>query len=380
MSTTSIGWTDLTLNPVIGCTHAGYQGGDGKKVAHPGCLNCYAEGMCSRKLPGFTGHNACSKGGKWTGEIQVLHDRLAWPFTRKEYKPRRDGKQRRCFLTSLSDMGHLALAESDWMAVQGMMLLSPWITWQDLTKRPERQRVLLEKYSPAECALEGIRLLTRIGLDAEDLMKMVNGRAFVDYYGKQWSDFAHIHRYVSVSDQPTADALIPELLKMPCAVRGVSLEPMIGPLDLTAYLKPLCEQCEGTGYYSPSTGRAGTGGQICEDFGDCTDGLQPSLLNHVIVGGESGRGRGIRPFALEWALDVIEQCKAAKVACFIKQMGSKPYVEDMQHWRDLVVPSSPQWMSPVGDIRSATLHFTGKGDNPLEWPEVLRVQQNVGDV
>ena len=359
MSTTSIGWTDLTLNPVIGCTHAGYQGADGKKQAHPGCLNCYAEGMCSRKLPGFTGHNKCSSKGKWTGEIQMLYERLAWPFMRKEYQPRKDGKQRRCFLTSLSDMGHPALAESDWMAVQGMMLLSPWIIWQDLTKRPERQRVLLEKYSPAEC------------VDAFCSAKpggyAVNGRDWLkDGWRNEWIAYKHIHRYVSVSDQATADALIPELLKMPCAVRGVSLEPMIGPLDLTAYLKPLCEQCEGTGYYSPSTGRAGTGGQICEDFGDCTDGLQPSLLNHVIVGGESGRGRGIRPFALEWALDVIEQCKAAKVACFIKQMGSKPYTEDVGRW---------EWFDADKPIQ-----FTGKGDNPIEWPEVLRVQQNVGDV
>lgn len=330
MSTTSIGWTDLTLNPVIGCTHAGYQGADGKKQAHPGCLNCYAEGMCSRKLPGFTGHNKCSSKGKWTGEIQMLYERLAWPFMRKEYQPRKDGKQRRCFLTSLSDMGHPALAESDWMAVQGMMLLSPWIIWQDLTKRPERQRVLLEKYSPAEC------------VDAFCSAKpggyAVNGRDWLkDGWRNEWIAYKHIHRYVSVSDQATADALIPELLRMPCAVRGVSLEPMVERVDL------LFAAFDGAESLSAMGG-----------------------INHVIVGGESGRGRGIRPFALEWALDVIEQCKAAKVACFIKQMGSKPYTEDVGRW---------EWFDADKPIQ-----FTGKGDNPIEWPEALRVQQNVGDV
>lgn len=330
MSTTSIGWTDLTLNPVIGCTHAGYQGADGKKQAHPGCLNCYAEGMCSRKLPGFTGHNKCSSKGKWTGEIQMLYERLAWPFMRKEYQPRKDGKQRRCFLTSLSDMGHPALAENDWMAVQGMMLLAPWITSQDLTKRPERQRVLLEKYSPAEC------------VDAFCSAKpggyAVNGRDWLkDGWRNEWIAYKHIHRYVSVSDQATADALIPELLRMPCAVRGVSLEPMVERVDL------LFAAFDGAESLSAMGG-----------------------INHVIVGGESGRGRGIRPFALEWALDVIEQCKAAKVACFIKQMGSKPYTEDVGRW---------EWFDADKPIQ-----FTGKGDNPIEWPEVLRVQQNVGDV
>lgn len=365
MSSTSIGWTDLTLNPVIGCTHAGYQGADGKKVAHPGCLNCYAEGMCSRKLPGFSGHNKCSSKGKWTGELQVLHERLAWPFTRTEYGPRRDGKQRRCFLTSLSDMGHPGLAEQDWMAVQGMMLLSPWITWQDLTKRPERQRAFLEKYTPAECALEGIRLLTRMGLDAEDLMKMAKGRAFVDYYSKQWSDFPHIHRYVSVSDQATADALIPELLKMPCAVRGVSLEPMVGPVQL-------CNEV--------------LGDPICHCFGcvrhagEHPERWKAQRIDHVIVGGESGRGKGIRPFALEWALDIMQQCEMAGVPCFVKQMGSLPYVQDYSNWHQNVTLFATPSKATAKRISGTWVCLTGKGDNPLEWPKVLRVQQNVGDV
>lgn len=363
MSATSIGWTDLTLNPVIGCTHAGYQGDDGVKRAHPGCTNCYAEGMCSRKLPGFTGHNACSKGGKWTGEIEVIHERLAWPFTRKEYQPRRDGKQRRCFLTSLSDMGHPGLAEQDWMAVQGMMLLAPGIIWQDLTKRPERQRMLLEKYSPQECA-EAFIAWFREYMGDVLIWRYAAERCSRITDSAQWSDFSHIHRYVSVSDQATADSLIPELLRMPCAVRGVSLEPMIGPVDF---------------------------GALIADDGFPFNPLEPAFKNgvgwvkrihHVIVGGESGRGNGIRPFALEWALDIVQQCERVGTACFVKQMGSKPYAENVNlwDWPNYDGDFCEGGWEPEGLAASACLRYSGKGDNPLEWPEALRVQQNVGDV
>ena len=354
MSATKIGWTDLTLSPVIGCTHAAYEQPDGKKVAHPGCVNCYAEKMCSRKLPGFSGHNKCSSKGKWTGELQILHERLAWPFTRKEYKPRRDGKQRRCFLTSLSDMGHPGLAEADWMAVQGMMLLSPWIIWQDLTKRPDRQSMLLRKYTPAQCVEALCRSNAIVARHAPpyELWHGFSGH-------RTWDSFPHIHRYVSVSDQATADALIPELLKMPCAVRGVSLEPMVGPVDIERFMRP--------------------------SWGDLTPrNTRPLMpyLNHIIVGGESGRGAGIRPFALEWALDVIEQCKRAGMWCFVKQMGSRPYIENVKRWDWKHLGwnfHDPSWL-PSGLECGAAPCLTGKGDNPLEWPEVLRVQQNVGNV
>lgn len=332
MSATKIGWTDLTLNPVIGCSHAGYEHAGWRKVAHPGCSNCYAEVMCSRTLPGFEAHNRCASGGKWTGKIEVLHERLAWPFVRKEYMPRQDGERRRCFLTSLSDMGHPALAESDWVAVQGMMILALWITWQDLTKRPDRQAELLKKHTPAECARLALQRLVGMGLDDETVCRMM-GRPFMALDGMRWQDFAHIHRYVSVSDQSTADALIPLLLQMPCAVRGVSLEPMIDRVNIERFMRP--------------------------SWGDLTPRntcpLMP-YLNHVIVGGESGRGA--RPFDLQWALDVIHQCKAGNVPCFVKQMGSNPIEGPM---------ILPRFKS-------------SKGDNLFEWPEALRVRQHVGEV
>ena len=223
-------------------------------------------------------------------------------------------------------MGHPALGEADWMAINGMMLLSPWITWQDLTKRPEREAALLKRYSPAECALEAVRLLTRLGLETENIMRMVPDRAFMDYYGQTWEDFAHIHRYVSVSDQETADALIPLLFKMLAAVHGISLEPMTGPVWLGPYMHS---------------------------------------LDHVIIGGESGRNA--RLCAIEWIADVVQQCKRAGVPCFVKQLGSNSYMEKASQWEGQILAFND---SPV---------ITGKGENMSEWPEALRVRQHVGD-
>lgn len=344
MSATKISWTDLTLNPVIGCTHAAYQQEDGRKVGHPGCQNCYAEVMCSRTLPGFEVHNECSQGGRWTGRVEVIHDRLLWPFTRKEYRPRPDGTKRRCFLTSLGDMGHPSLKVRDWMAIQGMMLLAPWIIWQDLTKRPIVQENRLKQYSPMECVAAWREV---VGQDMARQYVQFEEPEEWHLLGRKWHHFTHIHRYVSVSDQPTVDALIPDLLEMPAAVRGVSLEPMLGPVDLGRWLKP-----------RQSPNPDGYGGDI--PVGWTTDFRR---VNHVIIGGESGRGA--RPFALEWALDIIDQCRKAKVPCFVKQLGSNPYTEDVTQW---------EWFDAGMPIR-----LSGKGEDMREWPECLRVRQHVGD-
>ena len=137
-------------------------------------------------------------------------------------------------------------------------------------------------FSPIACAHEALRRLEGMGLKIDDIVRMTPGRPFEDIEAS-WRKTKNIHRYVSVSDQSTADALIPALLDMPAAVRGVSLEPMVGPVDLAPWL---------------------------------------GKLQHVIVGGESGRKA--RPCDLAWIAEVVKQCKAAGVPCFVKQVGAKP--------------------------------------------------------
>jgi protein gp37 len=116
---------------------------------------------------------------------------------------------------------------------------------------------------------------------------------------------------VSVEDQARADERIPHLLAAPAAVRFLSCEPLLSAVDLSCYL---------------------------------------ARLDWVIAGGESGPGA--RPFLLEWAESLRDQCAAAAVAFFLKQVGRSP-----QYRGEAVVTSD------------------GKGGDPDEWPEGLRVRQ-----
>lgn len=103
--------------------------------------------------------------------------------------------------------------------------------------------------------------------------------------GIQWP-LPNVWLGVSVEDQQRADLRIPALLDTPAAVRFLSCEPLLGPVDLTRIR------------------RIPVGGSIA----------------WVIVGGESGAGA--RPMELDWARTLVEQCKAAYVPVFVKQLGS----------------------------------------------------------
>jgi protein gp37 len=95
------------------------------------------------------------------------------------------------------------------------------------------------------------------------------------------------------------------LVKTPAAVRFLSCEPLIGPLDLSPALTlrtgPLVERISAYG-----------GGAV--RVGD-------PLLHWVIVGGESGPD--YRPLDLDWARDLRDQCVAAGVPYFFKQWGGR---------------------------------------------------------
>jgi hypothetical protein len=150
----------------------------------------------------------------------------------------------------------------------------------------------------------------------------------------------------SASDQQTLDGAMPHFL--PChylvPIMGVSLEPLLGPIDLTGYLYPT----------SPGAK-------------DC--------LRWVIVGGESGPKA--RPCRVSWIRGIVAQCQAAGVPCFVKQLGavilderltSATHVEDHECWPDGAVP-----------IHDRILLKHRKGGNPSEWPMDLRVRQIPGE-
>lgn len=152
----------------------------------------------------------------------------------------------------------------------------------------------------------------------------------------------------SVSDQATADKSIPALLECReiVPVLFVSVEPLLGAVDLSRLRTRI-----GGSYNDSLSGRA-CHSQGPEDYGG------PSL-DWVIVGGESGPRA--RPCNISWIVDIVEQCAAAGVPCFVKQLGANPRER---------LGINPQ---------DSTFRFPGihnaKGGNPDEWPDDLRVRQ-----
>lgn len=105
----------------------------------------------------------------------------------------------------------------------------------------------------------------------------------------------------SVENQQAADERIPHLLKTPAAVRFLSVEPLLGPVDIEPFLQ-----------YEP----------FHENY-KMTFGLNEWRgVDWVIVGGESGPQA--RPCNVAWIRSIVEQCKAAGAPVFCKQLGKRP--------------------------------------------------------
>ena len=177
------------------------------------------------------------------------------------------------------------------------------------------------------------------------MMEYFNRRPAAKNFGN-WP-FENVWLGVSVENQATADERIPLLLETPAAVRWVSYEPALGPVDFKPWLWPRCRRCGGS-MSIPAPG----GGMPC-----------PSCLNHqgvergidwIVCGGESGPGA--RPFDLAWAHSVIEQGKAAGVPIFVKQLGARQLLDGVPR-------------SEAHRVKSR------KGGDMAEWPPSLRVRE-----
>ncbi|MBL8867147.1 MAG: DUF5131 family protein, partial [Planctomycetia bacterium] len=121
---------------------------------------------------------------------------------------------------------------------------------------------------------------------------------------------------VSVENQQAADERIPHLLRVPAAVRFLSCEPLLGPVDLTKLWLP-----DRSGYWNCLTGKLtarvklDAGGELWAETEDAITGR----IGWVIVGGESGTDA--RPMHPDWARSLRDQCQAAGVPFFFKQHG-----------------------------------------------------------
>jgi len=184
----------------------------------------------------------------------------------------------------------------------------------------------------------------------------------------------------SVEDQRALDERVPLLLDTPAALRFLSCEPLLGPLDLRARSQEqrhLCIVC-GEGPEAPHEHR---------------DGYRTRGLDWVIVGGESGPGempdeldarrREARASvaAIEWFRSLRDQCCAAGVAYFQKQVGSRPMFElgDNEPWyaSGMMLGDGGSFRRDANGLRLGFAVRTRdrKGADPAEWPEDLRIRE-----
>ena len=271
---TGIEWTDATWNPVTGCTEVS-----------PGCDHCYAKTFAER-WRGTPGHYF-----EHGFDVQLRPDKLNQPL--------RWRKARRIFVNSMSDLFHDQVPDEFIARVFAVMAYSYWHTFQILTKRHGRMRSLLSSdtfiglFDREFCSIPdwNDRYPDLDFVRPEHVCHLADGPLTNVWLG------------VSAEDQKRADLRIPALLDTPAAVRFISAEPLLGPINLSPWLGP----------------KAST---PCWDdhpsYEECSRCIQPEWL---IVGGESGSGA--RPMHPDWARDLRDQCQAAGVAFLFKQWGGR---------------------------------------------------------
>lgn len=252
---TAIEWADHTFNPWVGCT----------KVS-PGCDHCYAESWAKRA--------GKAAGVEWGGERRRTSEAnwrkpLQWNKLSEQWVHR--GQRARVFCASLADVFDNQVPV-EWRAdLLHLILTTPHLDWLLLTKRIGNASALIEE---ALC----------------HLMEQVT-----------WP-FPNVWLGATVVNQAEADRDIPKLLQVPARVRFLSIEPMLGPINLLATGDTLC-RCDGCLSMAKQHPESA--------------GLQ--RIDWVICGGESGPGA--RPMHPDWAMALRNQCAAAGVPFLFKQWG-----------------------------------------------------------
>lgn len=307
--TTKIEWTDETWNPVTGCT----------KVSQ-GCKHCYAERLAPKV---FAGQKVTIRASGFHGEAAqhdtIIGERLR-VFTDVKCHPERIEaplhwkKPRRVFVNSMSDLFHEDVPEEFIDKVFAAMALAPQHVYQVLTKRPARMRDYMQ------AVVNGQRNLCESAVEIRK--SFIGGLMVATAHGVRIQEGAHppfqpwpfLWLGVSVEDQATADERIPLLLQTPAAVRFLSCEPLLGPIDLRNLEVP---RRYGSGLLDAFTLDFKTHHQ--EVMAGPPSGHGP--IDWVIAGGESGPKA--RPAHPDWFRSLAEQCRATGVAFFMKQMTER---------------------------------------------------------
>lgn len=343
-----IEWTHHTFNPWIGCS----------KVS-PGCENCYAETLMDTRYGrvkwGPKGTRQMTSDANWKKP-------LAWDKAAKT-----SGERHRVFCASLADVfedfkGPILNSAGEELRTDGEGWFgtveeahasgeSPvgkvWHRRANLDHVRQRLFDLID----ATPNLDWLLLTKR----PENVLDMTLRCQEKWWFRSLLACPSNVWIGTSIEDQKRADERIPHLLKIPAAVRFLSMEPLLGPVDLQPVIKD--------GKFENNQG-------INCDW--------------VIVGGESGQGA--RPCRVEWVRRIVQQCQAVGVPCFVKQLGANVVTRN-----DMVEDEfnnlNTGWPDPHVEhhINGFQENYQGadcrirlrdsKGGDWNEWPEDLRVRE-----
>jgi protein gp37 len=272
-----IEWTNATWNPITGCS-----------LASPGCTNCYAMKLAGTRMRNHEsrkGLTIASKAGPvWNGEVRFNEQWLDEPL--------RWRRPRMIFVCAHGDLFHESVPD-EWIdRVFDVMHRSRHHVFQVLTKRSARMREYVTNYTRLPNQIAAFYNLPTDGST------------------KLYQPLPNVWLGVSVEDQQRADERVPDLLATPAAIRWLSCEPLLGPVDLRNF--DLDFRPGFSGFYSVNalTGRN-------EDM--CRPCADTASLDWIVVGGESGPGA--RPMHPDWARSLRDQCAEAEVPFFFKQWG-----------------------------------------------------------
>lgn len=270
----AIEWTDHTFNPWTGC----------QRVS-PGCDHCYAEAL-SKRAPRTFGSWLPGGPRKRTSE-EYWKQPLRW-----NRKAEKEGVRRRVFCASMADVFDNQ-ASADWREdLWALIHDTPNLDWLLLTKRPQ------------------------------NIMKMLpgsEGRGDIPHSRAVWGDgWPNVWLGTSAENQEEADRRIPRLLRAPAAKHFLSCEPLLGPLRLDQCGLPVThhgalDALRGESWIEEWWDEAG------EDRRRKVVRTWPGKIDWCIAGGESGPKA--RPMHPAWARSLRDQCQAASVPFFMKQMG-----------------------------------------------------------
>ena len=269
---TKIEWADHTFNPWIGCTKVG-----------PGCDNCYAKADFDDRR-----HRVVWGAGQPRSRTKTWGDPVKWNKQADAFFAEH-GRRQRVFCASLADVFDNEVSETWRIDLFSLIEETPHLDWLLLTKR--------------------------IG----NVARMIPWSACSEPFANVWIG-------ATVVNQEEADRDIPKLLAVPAAKRFLSMEPLLGPVDLTDLIQ-----------------RDGHGGEhhysaLDCDVGPADDEWSGACIDWVIVGGESGPNA--RPMHPDWARSVRDQCQLFGVPFLFKQWGN---------WRPAAWFNGPDADNDVGD-------------------------------